>query len=67
MFLAIILPPARKSRPVRFVVLVAVALSLCFHYIPGLNTVSSGFVIIICGVLAAALGAWRYPAEEDAA
>ena len=67
MFLAIILPPARKSRPVRFVVLTAVALSLCFHYIPGLNTVSPGFVIIICGVLAAALGAWRYPAEEDAA
>ena len=67
MFLAIILPPARESRPVRFVVLAAVALSLCFHYIPGLNTVSSGFVIIICGVLAAAAGAWLFPAEEDAA
>ncbi len=67
MFLAIILPPARKSRPVRFVVLSAVVLSLCFHYIPGLNTVSPGFVIIICGVTAAALGAWRFPAEEDAA
>ena len=67
MFLAIILPPARNSRPVRFVVLAAVAMSLCFHYIPGLTPVSSGFVIIICGVLAAALGAWRYPAEEDAA
>jgi predicted branched-subunit amino acid permease len=67
MFLAIILPPARKKQSVRFVVSVAVALSLCFHYIPGLNTVSSGFVIIICGVLAAALGAWRFPAEEEAA
>ena len=67
MFLAIILPPARESRPVRFVVLVAVALSLCFHYIPGLNSVSSGFVIIICGVLAAAAGAWLFPAEEEAA
>ena len=67
MFLAIILPPARKSRAARFVVLTAVALSLCFHYIPGLNRVSSGFVIIICGVLAAAAGAWRFPAEEDAA
>lgn len=66
MFLAIILPPARKSQPVRFVVLTAVGLSLCFHYIPGLNTVSSGFVIIICGVAAAALGACRFPAEEDA-
>ncbi|MCR5566775.1 MAG: AzlC family ABC transporter permease [Clostridiales bacterium] len=67
MFLAIILPPARKSRPVRFVVLAAVALSLCFHYIPGLNAVSPGFVIIICSVLAAAAGAWRFPAEEGAA
>ena len=67
MFLAIILPPARKSRPVRFVVMAAVALSLCFHYIPGLNAVSPGFVIIICSVLAAAAGAWRFPAEEDAA
>ena len=67
MFLAIILPPARKSRPVRCVVLIAAALSLCFRYLPGLNTVSSGFVIIICGVIAAALGAWRFPAEEDAA
>ena len=67
MFLAIILPPARKSRAARFVVLTAVALSLCFHYIPGLNQVSSGFVIIICGVLAAAAGAWLFPAEEEAA
>ena len=67
MFLAIILPPARKSRPVRFVVLAAVMLSLCFHYIPGLSSVSPGFVIIICSVLAAAAGAWIFPAEEDAA
>ena len=67
MFLAIVLPPARRSRQVCFVVLTAVILSLCFHYIPGLNTVSSGFVIIICGVLAAALGAWWFPMKEDAA
>ncbi len=64
MFLAIILPPARKRRPVRFVVLTAVALSLCFRYIPGLNRVSGGFVIIICAVAAAAAGAALYPEEE---
>ena len=45
----------------------AVALSLCFRYIPGLNTVSSGFVIIICGVVAAAAGALLFPVREDAA
>ena len=67
MFLAIILPPARKYGAVRFVLIVSVLLSLCFHYIPFLNTVSPGFVIIICGVTAAALGAWLYPVKEDAA
>lgn len=66
MFLAIILPPAKEQKPVRFVVIIAVAMSLCFHYIPGLNTVSGGFVIIICGVLAAAAGAWKFPVKEDA-
>ena len=67
MFLAIILPPARKRRPVRFVLAVAVAMSLCFRCVPGLNTVSAGFVIIICGVAAAAAGALVYPMKEDGA
>ena len=65
MFLAIILPPAREKKPVRFVVLTAVGLSLCFRYIPGFNRVSSGFVIIICAVAAAAAGAALFPAEEE--
>ena len=64
MFLAIILPPARKSKPVRVVVLIAVALSLCFRYIPMLGQVSSGFVIIICAVAASALGAVLFPVKE---
>ena len=65
MFLAIILPPAREQKPVRAVVALAVSLSLCFHYIPGLNRVSSGFVIIICAVAAAAAGAWLFTVEEE--
>ena len=65
MFLAIILPPARAQKPVRAVVMMAVALSLCFRYIPGLNTVSSGFAIIICAVAAAAAGAALYPVKEE--
>ena len=63
MFLAIILPPSRERKPVRFVVAISVALSLCFRYIPGLNRVSSGFVIIICAVAAAAAGAAVYPEQ----
>ncbi|MBQ9251537.1 MAG: AzlC family ABC transporter permease [Clostridia bacterium] len=64
MFLAIILPPARAKKPVRFVVLLSVGMSLCFRYIPGLNKVSSGFVIIICAVISAGIGAARYPEQE---
>ena len=65
MFLAIILPPARKEKPVRVVVLIAVVLSLCFRYIPLLNTLSSGFVIIICAVVAAAAGAVLFPVKDE--
>ncbi len=64
MFLAIILPPARERKPVRFVVLLSVGMSLCFRYLPGLNQVSSGFVIIICAVASAAAGAKLFPTEE---
>lgn len=65
MFLAIILPPARKKKPVRMVVIMAVALSLCFHYLPVLKEVSAGFTIILCAVAAAALGAWLFPVKEE--
>ena len=55
MFLAIILPPARKEKPVRIVVLIAIAVSLMFNYLPALKAVSGGFVVIICAVAAATL------------
>ena len=64
MFLAIILPPARKEHPVRVVVVAAVAMSLCFRDIPALSQVSSGFVIIICAVAASTLGALLFPVKE---
>ena len=67
MFLAIILPPARQEKPVRLVVLMAVGMSLCFRYIPFLQGVSSGFVIIICAVAASAVGAILFPVKEGEA
>ena len=65
MFLAIILPPARKEKPVRVVVLIAIAVSLAFNYLPMLKQVSGGFVVIICAVVAATLGALLFPVEEE--
>ncbi len=65
MFLAIILPPARSEKPVRIVVLIAIAISVCFALVPALKTVSSGFVVIICAVTAATLGALLFPIKAD--
>lgn len=64
MFLAIIIPPSRKSKPVLLVVLLAAAMSCCFYWIPGLNQLSSGWVIIICAVVAAGFAAWKFPVKE---
>lgn len=65
MFLAIILPQAREDAACLKVILVAVAMSCCFRWIPAFRHVSSGFVIIICAVAASALGAWLYPVKEE--
>lgn len=64
MFLAIILPAAKKSRPVFAVLLIAVGLSCLFRYLPFLSGVSEGFVIIICATVAALCGALLFPEKE---
>lgn len=64
MFLAIIIPPAKKERSVLLVVIGAMALSTVFAFAPVLNRVSSGFVIIITTVLVAGAAAWLHPIEE---
>ena len=64
MFLAIILPPAKREKPVRLVVLLAVALSLCLRYVPLFSGISSGFAVILCAVIASAVGALLHPVKE---
>ncbi|MBQ6674174.1 MAG: AzlC family ABC transporter permease [Spirochaetia bacterium] len=64
MFIAIIIPVAKKNFTVLKVILTAVLLSCMFAFVPGLNKVSSGFVIIICAVVSAALFAAIAPVEE---
>lgn len=55
MFIAIVVPPAKKSRATALCILTAVALSCAFRYIPFLDAIPNGFVIIICAVAASAL------------
>ncbi len=67
MFLAIIVPPMKRSRAVTAVIAIAVILSCLFKFVPFLSSVSGGFVIIICAVVAAAAGAVIKPVEESEA
>ena len=65
MFVAVFVPPMKKSGAVSAVVLISVALSCAFAYIPHLKKVSSGFVIIICAVIAATVGAIIKPVKDE--
>ena len=65
MFIAIVVPPMKHSWKISIVVAIAIALSLCFHFVPFLKNVSSGFAIIICAVLASLFGAIVFPVEDE--
>lgn len=65
MFLAIIIPPAKTNKAVLAVVAGAMAVSSLFTIVPFLQSVSSGFVIIITTLLVAGLGAYFFPIKEQ--
>lgn len=65
MFIAIVVPKMKKEKSTALCVLVAIALSCCFKYIKFLNVVPSGFVIIICALLASALFAVVAPVTQE--
>ena len=47
------------------VVLTAIAMSCLFYYVPVLNGLSSGWSIIICGIVSALIGAIFFPIKQD--
>ena len=65
MFIAIIIPPACKSRGVLGTILISVGLSCCLEYIPIFSFISDGFAIIICALTAACIMAILAPAQEE--
>ncbi len=65
MFLAIIIPPSKKNSAILKVVLISMILSCIFKWVPFVNSISSGFSIIICTVIAAAAGAIFFPIKEE--
>ncbi|HIW74796.1 MAG TPA: AzlC family ABC transporter permease [Firmicutes bacterium] len=66
MFVAIVIPPAKKSRAVAVVTAGSVLLSCLFRYVPGLRLIPSGWALIVGAVAASAAGALLFPVGEEA-
>ncbi len=64
MFIAIFIPPARKSVGVLVTVIISAVMSCGLRYIPLFSHVSSGFAIIICTLAASAAGALLFPKKD---
>ena len=65
MFLAVIIPPARTERALACVIAIAAGISCMFYYLPVLNQLSSGWVIIICAVAASSIAAVKWPVKDE--
>ena len=67
MFIAIVIPPAKKERPVLAAVLIALVCSCLLDWVPVFEKVSAGIGIVICTVLAAGICAALFPISEEEA
>ena len=63
MFLAIIIPPAKKSRVVAGLVAVSFGLSFLCRYLPGVRSLSDGSRTILLTVLISSAGAVLFPVQ----
>lgn len=64
MFLALIVPSSRRDRDILLVVILALTVSSLFYYAPMLNTISSGWTVIITTIIASTFGAIVFPKED---
>ena len=65
MLIALIVPPAKESKSVLAVVLMALGMSIILECIPAVKAnLSAGWIIIICALVTATIGAILFPVEE---
>ena len=65
MFIAIVVPTAMQNKKVIPVVIISVALSCAFTFIPVLNNVNSGIVYVVSALIASIIGALIFPIETN--
>lgn len=65
MFVFTIVPPAKTSKPVLWVVIISVIISVILECTPFIvERISSGWIVIICTVVASLIGAVFFPIED---
>jgi len=67
MFVAIIIPPAKKNKAIAITVIAATALSLVFAYVPIFEWLTSGWAIIIIAIVVSAVVALLFPIPDEEA
>lgn len=65
MFLAIIIPPARKNKIIACLIVISMLASFLFAKLPVLSSISSGMRIIILTVVISGIAAVLFPVSEE--
>lgn len=65
MFIAVVVPAAKKAGAVLITAAMALLMSCMLYYLPVFDRVSAGMSIIICTVAASAIGAVLFPVKEE--
>ncbi|WP_322786198.1 AzlC family ABC transporter permease [Effusibacillus pohliae] len=66
MFIGLLAPSLKKSRPMLVIALLAAAIHSCLKWVPLFKGLSAGWGIMIATVLAATVGAMLFPEEASA-
>ncbi len=61
MFVAIVVPPAKADHGVQLTLFLSAMFSCIFAYVPFFDFMTSGFSIIVCAIVAAAVAAYFFP------
>lgn len=65
MFLAIVIPPAKKSKPIVIIICMTAFLSCILHYVPLLKEIPTGISISISAVISSLVGAFLFPIKDE--
>ena len=65
MFVAIVIPQAKKHRGVLIAALIAIIVSLALYYLPFFRFITHGFAIIISSIIGASIAAIIKPEEDE--